>query len=486
MVNDDLDMDSVRALASVLSNRSRIAEELGVTFGGKRNVSTALGYKQNIDIKDYLLRYHRNEIAGRVIDTFPTSTWRRGTVVDDEDPQKVTGFEEDFTQLDKRLHIWSKFCAADKLAGIGRFAVILIMAPGKMDSPLPKNLKLADIKQFRVFGEPEVKIDELRLEKDESSERFGMPNYYKISRIIAGTLGSIERDVHYTRIIHVTGEAPTDDILYTRPRLERIWNRLDDLDKLAGGGSEAYWSRVNPPTIINIDPSVKMDPTKITELETATDELVHGQRKHLAQKGVTTTQLQADTSDFKTNVDAILSLISAGTSIPQRLLMGSERGQLASGQDKTNYDDRVSDRRDEYASPLLRDFNNRMVECGAFRKPTNEDYDIWWPEEDELDEKEKATVVKMLASAVTADGEVVWTADELRDYFYDMEPLDREAMLGEDEGDDPLADDEDDEQDEEDEKPLSRAAQAVRIMKEWRSSCLRKKQRQRMRGMRRG
>ena len=79
----------------------------------------------------------------------------------------------------------------------------------------------------------------------------------------------------------------------------------------------------------------------------------HGLKRDLLTRGITAKEMGSDVADFTGPINTLIGLVSAGTGIPQRVLMGSEQGKLAAKQDRGNRDNRVSDRsvRDARTSP---------------------------------------------------------------------------------------------------------------------------------------
>ena len=145
------------------------------------------------------------------------------------------------------------------------------------------------------------------------------------------------------------------------------------------------------------------------------EEFAHQLRRTIGTRGVDFAAMGSDVAEIGGNVDAILRLISASTGIPVRILTGSERGELASSQDKTNFDDRVSDRRTEFAEPMVvRPFVDRLIEHNALPAATDADYAVRWPEIDTLDETETAGVAGKLAKVNQNAGETIVTRDEIR------------------------------------------------------------------------
>jgi hypothetical protein len=125
-------------------------------------------------------------------------------------------------------------------------------------------------------------------------------------------------------------------------------------------------------------------------------------------------------------VDTIITLIAGATKIPKRILVGSERGELSSAQDKTSFDDAVSDRRRDLAEPqIVRPFIMMLTELGAL--PTPKQYKVAWPEIEELDEKDKAQVATQWADLNSKAGQTVVTASEIRDKVLRLDPLEEEV-----------------------------------------------------------
>ncbi len=413
----------IRALAEALSFRSRLASIAGKTFGGNRDLYRTLGYSRRLSVQDFRDRFDRNEVANRVVKAFPQATWRGGCeVIEDENPETETQFEREFADLDNRLKIWDTFRKVDILSGIGRYAVIQIVAPGNMSDPL-ETVAADDIAELWVFGEDEAKV--LTIETEKTNPRYGKPVFYSITRTAATSAFGVPNQgiaarVHYSRIIHIA-DGTLDDKIYGEPRLQCVWNRLDDLEKLAGGGSEAFWRRADGGKQFDLDPTLTVDEPAKDKLRTQLEEYEHDMRRFLLTRGVKINDLGSDVADFKNNVESIIGLIAAGTGIPQRVLMGSEQGKLAAKQDKVSWDNRVIDRQRDYAGPMMvRPFVDRLIELSALSTPVN-GYDIRWSSITTMDDEQRATIsTKWVASQSV-------TRNELRERVLDLRPLEGPA-----------------------------------------------------------
>lgn len=403
----------------------------GLTYKGKRNVSEQLGYIEKIRPVDYRLRYERNEIAARVVEALPVSTWRTGgQLIETDDPEATTDFEIAWLALEDRLHIWSRFLRTDVMAGLGRYAVLLIGTPGSLQEEMPKLSGPQDIYYLSVYPEEHAKIS--KWEINTANPRYGLPLEYTLSRPTDsdGRTNQPELRVHHSRLLHVS-DGLLDDDVYGMPRLQRIWNRLDDLEKVVGGGAEAFWKRADPGMQVEMDPEVEVTPDDEKKLSEEVDEYQHGLRRTVRTRGVDLKVLDANVAQFSQPVEAILSLISGGVSIPKRILLGTEAGELASTQDRDNWNDRVSDRRFNYAEPMIvRPFVDRLIIAGALPAPTEETgYSVRWPQLEELNEVERADVALKQAQANKAQGERILTTNEIRDRVYGYDPLDDAELV---------------------------------------------------------
>src|SRR3972149_1706788 len=113
--------------------------------------------------------------------------------------------------------------------------------PGGSDrsKPIEKgSLKRGNIIYLKPFSEGSAMIS--TYETDKASERYGLPTSYDVLAIS----GQPRAKVHWSRVVHVAEDLLDDDV-FGRPRLKRIYDRLDDLMKIVGGGAEATWQTMD-------------------------------------------------------------------------------------------------------------------------------------------------------------------------------------------------------------------------------------------------
>lgn len=415
----------MRASEQLLSRGSLIGAH-GITFGSDRDLYEVLGYKRRLRLQDYRERYKRGGIAKRVVNAFPKATWRGEVeLIEDSNPETLTAFETAWFELNDRLKVISVIKRADVLAGLGRYAVILIGAPGNLESPLPDS---GEISFLQPFAEEEATIT--KLEENVRDPRFGQPIEYSLKR--SQTIGSTVRTreprlVHYTRVIHIPCDGPMDEEMFGDPRLEATWNYFDDLEKIAGGGAEAFFRNVKQALAVIVDKDVKMSQDKIDAMKEQAELLAHNMKRSIGLQGGDIKALNTTVTEFASNLTAILSLIAGTSEIPQRILLGSERGELASTQDRGNWADAVQDRRTQFAEPYaLQPAVERFQAIGAL--PEVDAYDARWPDM-ENDDKERAELAKLYAEVNKANPDRVALANEIRDKALGWEPVDDAELV---------------------------------------------------------
>jgi hypothetical protein len=411
----------IRALASGLTSRAWLATKAGLSFGGKRDLYTTLGYPEQITLDQYWAMFERNGIAERVVSAMAEATWRGGgEVIENDETQDLTPFEQAFADLNKRLKLWSVFQRGDIVSGVGQYAVVVLGLPGRPEDPVER--VTADQLLYATVRSQLV-ADIQAWEEDIANPRYGQPKLYLLKRLSANTRKESARIVHWSRVIHLA-DGLLEDSVFGTPRLRKTYNWCQDLEKVAGGGAEAFWLRANQGLQLDLDKDVKIQPgsTEETDLKTEVDEYVHNIRRVLRTRGVRATVLGSDTADFSRPVSSLISLISGSAKIPQRILLGSERGELASTQDRFNWDNRVRDRRLEYAGPfIVRQFVDRCIALGIL--PPVKEYDVRWPEIKNLDDVQRADVALKYAQVNESNGSVVITEDEIRDRVLELPPL---------------------------------------------------------------
>ena len=420
-----MDTELLAAETAKLS-RFLFAARHGLMFGGKRDVYTALGYNRTLTYRDYFEKWDRQDIAKRLVEAAPKATWRsHPDVFDDEDPENITPFEQAWKDIARRLRIFQRLERADILAGIGRYGVLMI---GLADQP-PANEEAVpvasgdDVLYLQPFSEDQAIIS--ALDEDPGSERFGLPTRYDLKIRIPTTTSDRSRNisVHHSRVIHFA-EGSLDADAEGQPRLRPVFNLLDDLLKIVGSSAETYWQARRAIHARN-DPKAKpLSADDQTKLKDQVDEYMNDLRQFIGTDGVDLNTIAASVADPQGPFEVVMSLISSTSEIPKRILIGSERGQLASDQDERAWANRIDERQQQFAEPLvLRPLIDRFVDLGAIPEPEGGEYEIRWQSLSDPGEREQAETALTwgrAAQSFQAANQII-SPEEARERFLGMD-----------------------------------------------------------------
>jgi hypothetical protein len=171
-----------------------------------------------------------------------------------------------------------------------------------------------------------------------------------------------------------------------------------------------------------MDPETELKPEDEENLKDEIDEYMHDMKRSLLTQGITAKVLGTETVDPRGSYITTMGLISGTTGIPQRILSGSEAGQLASTQDERNFNARVQERRSAHAEPnIIRPLIDRFIDIGAL---PDEKYVVVWPDLAALTRREEADIAARFGQAIKAvadqKSEVV-TPQDFIDHFLKLD-----------------------------------------------------------------
>lgn len=413
-------------LHSALVRRSALMG-LASSHGGRRRLDEVLGYPDSLTPADYRDAYEREDIATTLVEAYPLATWRiPPEVFDDENPATETAFETAFQRLAREVSLWQYVTRADILAGLGRYSVLLLGYDGGEDMAQPVT-RARRLLYLQAYGEDRATIS--KWAATPTDPRFGLPEQYAIE--IGQEGGRRTQAVHWSRVLHICDGALDNDV-YGRPRLANVFNRLIDLKKLVGGGAEMFW--LNARGGINAEMDAEM-PSLTADEETALaeelEEYEHTLRRFLRTRGVKLSPLNHAVSDPSSPASLVLDLLAGASRIPKRILIGSERGELASTQDESNWNDRIAERQRTFAEPvILRPLVTRLITAGVLPPPRGAEFHVEWPDPNALSEQERADVATKMTQSLTSyanaagrSAEEIVPREEWRETFMGLEPV---------------------------------------------------------------
>jgi len=384
---------------------------LGKSHGGRRDRYEVFGWKKALVAEDFVALYHRNGIASRIIRIFPQATWGDTPQVydetkdGDEDPNSLTGA---WQRLNKEKSIVHYLERADRLASLGQFGVLFMGFADNAELHEPVQGQ-AELMYLSAYGEHNVTVQQWDL--DPRSPRFGLPELYTLQtgRSTLSTKRGATKSitVHYTRCIHIS-EFLDDDEVYGVPRLLPSYNYLEDLEKVLGSSSETFWLTANRGILWSADADAEFDDADLAKMKEQAEEYEHQLRRNITGTGLKAQVLGSNTPDPTGNLKNLLAMIAGTHGVPQRILTGSEQGELASSQDASNWVGQIDDRRSTFAAPkILIPFIHKMIKTGNLPEPQGTVTAGWDPSAG-LTDQEKAEIAgkktESLAKYVMADG----------------------------------------------------------------------------------
>jgi len=420
---DKSSLKSKLATLEGIISRPELFRQLGQQYDGDRDMYVTLGYKKDLVYDDFFSLYKRQDICKRIIDAPADATWRGEPIIvdldadeddkDDKDDDGVTlesEFNRKFSEIARALKIWHYFTRADKLAGVGQYSVLFLgFNDAKTQNDLAKEVKRGnslELTHLRPFSEGNAEI--MTFDDDVNSPRHGLPETYQLQTSLTGTTTATESNktivVHWTRVIHVAEDLLESETFGT-PRLEAVFNRMFDLEKTVGGNAEMFWRGAFPGYNFKLDPEAELADDEITDLQDQIDNMIHKISRYIRTQGVDIQELKQEVADPSSTFDVIIKLISAATGIPTRILTGSERGELASSQDESNWNTRIDERRNDFAVPIIiRPFIERLILFGIL--PVR-DFNTVWPDPLPLDAETISVVNKNQTSALVEYAESI-------------------------------------------------------------------------------
>ena len=384
-------------------NRASLIARMGQQYGGDRDLYEALGYDIYLKFEDFDKRYHRQDIAKAIINRPVQATWRGLLTLQESSEADETPFEKAWLDMEERMQLKSKFARLDKLSAIGTYGVLLlgfddVSNKDGWSNPVKTRGK-RELMYVKPLSQGSAKI--ATYVNRSSDPRFGLVNSYNIEYQNPGENTTTTRmNVHWTRVIHVVHEQLESEVEGV-PVLEAVYNRLMDLEKLVGGSAEMFWRGARPGYQGKVKDDYTLTPETEAQLQAQIDEFEHKLRRILVNEGIELDALAQQVADPASHVDVQIQMIAAVTGIPKRILMGTERGELASTQDEAGWLGMIKGRREEHAEiHILRPFIDRCIEYGALPEPSTGKYDVKWEDLFAISDKDRAEVGRIRATAL--------------------------------------------------------------------------------------
>ena len=469
VINQKILATLTRLISNAALPRARLARAM---MDPRRDINDECGYPRTEDLTPEVYRdmYDREAVAARVVEVLPCECWQtQPSVYETEDASEATAFEEAWKTLGQSLRgsswfqdetgspIWEYLCQIDKRSGIGQFGVLLLgFDDGKsLNGPVDGindrgewvgGKRKRKLLYLRAFDQSLVGIT--RSENDVNNPRYGQPVEYNIKLGVTGKT----QTVHWSRVIHVA-----DDLVLGTPRMQPVYNHLYNLQKIYGSDAEAYWYNVVGDLFFQAaDPATAGElEVDQAELRAMMEKMKSGLQRWAYIRELTANRVVPTVVDPTSHVDVQITAICIKIAVPKRVFMGSERGELASSQDDSAWNDRLRDRQNGYITPrIIVPFIDRLIATGVLPEPKG--FSVVWPDLDTLTEDEQATVAakrtEAMAKYVQGNVEAIMLPLDFYTRILKLTQEEAEAVL--EAVLEEMPDDEDDEEDEDGKKEV--------------------------------
>lgn len=433
-----------------IEHRDDYIRELGDQYQGDRDIYEVLGYPENeITSTQYRAKFERQDIARRIVELPARDAWKESPDVSDAlDSETETEFDKQLERIKKNVRLWNTLYRLDIATGIGEYGVLFFgLADGQdFSEPVASLNSPSDLKYLMPFSQDRVMEWTLGKEKEgieKSHPRYNKPVEYTLNFADPDedvTDQEHWEDVHWERCVHVA-EGKIASELKGTPRLQPVYNRLDDLEKVLGSSAEMFWSGADEKYHLNIDTddTQRIDSDALDQLDTEVKKLVHDMEKAIKTFNTDLEVIGGQEVNPEGVVTELLKFISGATGIPKRILTGSEQGELASSQDKANWFRTVSSRQDRFVIPeIVRPVIERLQQFGVLKSV---EIEIEWPNLFELTKQEEASIWEKRANAIStlSKGKSFASAEDLFEFMKEgntpdfeetepMQPIPKDTM----------------------------------------------------------
>lgn len=331
-------------------------------------------------------------------------------------------FESQMKKLVKRLKLWQRLRGGDLRQRVGRYgALVMTVADGKKLSE-----PLGVMHSNKVLSAKPVFEDQLRVsqaETDETSIRYGQPIMYTLNEndiSARSQWNNRSTQIHWTRVIPLA-EGADDGTIYGIPTLENIFNDLIDWDKVKGSGGEGFWRAAAQKFILQASKDSHAKRPSPDELDDLTDMLVDMFSGFDSMPYTGGWELKSLDTSMPTPdgfVAALEKSIAAGSTIPLKILFGSQTGVKAGDEDTSHFMRLLQSRRENELTDMVVDVVDWFdAHTTDIDKP--EDLFIWWDDMTAPGAIQQSELGKKMSdinkNAVTSGQQAPFKTNEIRE-----------------------------------------------------------------------
>jgi len=363
-------------------------------------------FGQPVNSEDLLFAVQREPVAYRTVFQVAHDVFDNWFRVEDVAEKPNPNFDKQVQTVLSQLNaksVFSQMAVFERLFGWSIIVQGFADHGETLEAPVEGPQLICDIAaygplQFTIHGGDE--------DKNEMSERFGLPIFYTLART-----GISQARIHFLRVLHFATR------LLTHPYrgisvLEPVYDDLTVLRNIRWGMGQTMFRYGSGFPDVELQGANKK---QLDDLEAsqqfknlqARTYFLHSDKTKLDFKGLAGRALNPEPYYLP-----IMENISCGSGVPLAILRGAQAGELAGSEvNEREYFKLISDAQSRY-EPGVRALIDALIACDQV-KSNVKDYRIVWSGGFEVSEKEKALVELNLAQA--REKKTGWmTIDEIR------------------------------------------------------------------------
>lgn len=376
------------------------------------------GYPSYIPFWLFYNMYERNGLARQMVDIRVDYTWSQFPIIaTDVDNYKDDPLYKQVKLLQNKHNIWATMAELDRRQSVGRWAgAFLELKDNSTDLSEPTKgvNNMAGLQAIKV--QYEAQLEPTMWVTDTLDPAYGTPRKYQLNENEIGDQDEYNGRsviIDKSRVIVWAEKSTGAHDIYGESALKPGFNALLDYEKIRGAGGEGFWKNAKGMQQVLFE-----DKKGMTELQqffgtktqaeaaqmfsAAWDKFLQSFDAALSLSGAEAKPITISLENPEQfRMSAIIDC-AASIGCPVTILIGQETGRLASDEDKNSWSNKITARREQFASPAIRKFIDHLMEVGVLDKHDN--YEIQWPSMFEASLGDKAEVLDRLASAAQKIG----------------------------------------------------------------------------------
>lgn len=254
-------------------------------------------YPQTVTFREYYHMYARNNVAARVIETFPDYSWAAIPFATDSNGAD-SRFSKAVTTLlatqykmqdGVKQSLLASMKQLDVLGGIGGESLLVFgFSDGRRLNQPVSGERGTEIAWIKILHNGQFEVE--KRDDDETSTTFGDAVLYRTKEFTSSSdlnfssQIAADRSIHASRCVHFK---ESNGLSYGTSRIQKCYNQLLDITKLSGASAEVYWLGAFSGLSIETDPEARLDDTAYTKIIEATKKYFDGLARAVIFEGAT-------------------------------------------------------------------------------------------------------------------------------------------------------------------------------------------------------